>query len=58
MPLAGGWSHGRCYASLSSLCRSWVLIASIVVIVIGVHGIVDLAADLCIHVLVRRRLVP
>jgi hypothetical protein len=40
MLAADGWSRvGRC-AWLSSLCRSWVFIASIagVVIVIGVHG--------------------
>lgn len=64
VPVAGGWSRGKRYASLSSLCRSWVLIASIagVVIVIGVHGMVGFAVDLCIRVLVpslpRRRLAP
>ena len=46
----------------SSLCRSWVLVTCIgcVMIVIGVRGMVGVAADLCIQVLVlslpRRRL--
>jgi hypothetical protein len=39
---------------LSSLCRLWVLIVNIVgvVIIIGVHGIVSIAADFYIYVLV------
>lgn len=47
MPVAGGWSRDKRYASL---CRSWVFIASIagVVIVIGVHGMVGFAVDLCV----------
>jgi hypothetical protein len=62
VPSAGGWSRGRRCASLSSLWRPWVLIASIagVVIVIGVRGMVGVAADVCMRVLVpslpRRRL--
>jgi hypothetical protein len=46
MPAAGGWSRGRRYAWLSSLCRSRVLIVSIagIVIVIGVHGMGGFAA--------------
>jgi hypothetical protein len=64
VPLAGGWSRGRRCASLSSLCRSWFLVACIVCveIVISVHGIVGAAADLCMYVLVpslpRRKLAP
>jgi len=48
---------------LSTASRSWVLVACIVgvVIVIGVRGMVGVAADLCMRVLVpslpRRRLV-
>jgi hypothetical protein len=50
----GGWSRGRRWAWLSSLCRSWVLVACIigVVIIIGVRGIVGVADDLCIRALV------
>ena len=52
--VADGWCHGRRYVWLSSLCRLWVLIVNIagVMIVIGVHGMVSVAADFCIHVLV------
>jgi len=62
MSTGGGWSRGRRWAWLSSLCRSWVLVTCIVgvVIVIGVRGMVGVAADLCMRVLVpslpRRRL--
>jgi hypothetical protein len=40
VPVADGWCHGRRCTCLSSLCRSWVLVACIacVMIVIGVHG--------------------
>jgi hypothetical protein len=61
VPAVGGWSRGR---RCASLCRSWVLIASIagVVIVIGVYGMVGFAVDLGMRVLVpslpRRRLAP
>ena len=64
VPAADGWSRGRCGAWLSSLGRSWVLIASItgIMIVIGVHGMVGSATDLCMCVLVPslpcRRLAP
>ena len=52
--VADGWCHGRRYVWLSSLYRVWVLIVSIagVVIVISIHGIVGVAADLCMYVLV------
>ena len=54
MLVADGWCYDRRYVWLSSLCRLWVLIVSIVgvVIVIGVYGMVGVAADLCMHVLV------
>jgi hypothetical protein len=57
---ADGWSRRRRYAWLSSLCRSWVFIASIAgaVIVIGVHGMVGFASDIGIHVLVPTLLFP
>lgn len=40
MLAADGWSRGRPCTRLSSLCRSCVFIASIAVIIVGVHGIV------------------
>jgi hypothetical protein len=54
VPAIGGWSCGRRCTWLSSLCRTWVLIASIaaVVIVIDVCGIAGFAADLGMLVLV------
>ena len=63
--VGGGEAESRhALAWLSSLCRSWVLVARIVYVmtVIGVHGMVVVVADLCIYVLVsslpRRRLAP
>jgi hypothetical protein len=62
--VADGWCYGRCYEWLSPLCRAWVLVVSIagVMIVISIYGIVGVAADLCIYVLVpslqRCRLAP
>jgi hypothetical protein len=62
MSAGGSQSRGRRWAWLSSLCRSWVLVACIVgvVIVIGVRGMVGVADDLYMRALVpslpRRRL--
>jgi hypothetical protein len=64
MPAAGGWSCGRRYVCLSSLCKSWVLIANILgaMVIIGVHGKVSIAINLYIRILVpslpRHRLAP
>jgi hypothetical protein len=54
MPAAGVWSRGRPCTSLSLLCRSWVLIASIacIITIISIYGIVVIITDLCIYVLV------
>jgi hypothetical protein len=59
--VADGWCHGRRYAWLLSLCRLWVLIASIagIIIGIGVYRIVAVAAaDLFMRVLVPPLLSP
>lgn len=51
--LGGGRSHGRRWAWLSSLYRSWVLVACItgVLSIIAVRDIVGIAINLCIYVL-------
>jgi hypothetical protein len=51
--MADGWCHGRRYAWLLSLCRLWVLIASIAGIIVAVA-----AADLFMRVLVPPLLSP
>lgn len=50
----GDWSRGRHWVWLSLLCRSWVLVTCIVgiVIIIGIRGMVGIATDFCICVLV------
>jgi hypothetical protein len=52
--IADGWCYNRRYKWLSPLYRAWVLVISIagVVIIISIHRIVGVAADLCISVLV------
>jgi hypothetical protein len=52
--IADGWCYSRRYIWLSSLYIVWVLIISIagVVIIISIHGIVNVAINLYIYIIV------